>query len=80
MWSELFCHGRDPSSAVRWSQPQALTASGRTIVPRSLHATFPDGRESRDLDVLVDGVGVQQVTTTGRTLRGGVVPLRLDAP
>ena len=80
MWSELFCRGRDPSSAVRWSQPQALTASGRTIVPRSLHATFPDGREWRDLDVLVDGVGVQQVTTTGRTLRGGVVPLRLDAP
>ncbi len=80
MWSELFCRGRDPSSAVRWSQPQALTASGRTIVPRSLHATFPDGREWRDLDVVVDGVGVQQVTTTGRTLRGGVVPLRLDAP
>ena len=34
------------------------------------------GGKWRDLDVVVDGMGVQQVTTTRRTLRGGVVPLR----
>jgi hypothetical protein len=79
MWSELFCRGTDPSSAVRWSRPQATTASGRVVAPRGLHATFPDGREWRDLDVVVDDVGVRQVTASRRTLRGGVVPLRLGA-
>jgi hypothetical protein len=78
MWSELFCRGADPPTAVRWSQPGAVTASGRVVVPRGLHATFPDGREWRNLDVVVDEVGVQQVTSTRRTLRGGMIPVRLD--
>ena len=55
MWSELFCRGADPSTAVRWSQP--APSPRPAVVGRGLHATFPDGREWRNLDVVVDEVG-----------------------
>ena len=74
MWSELFCRGDDPPTRCggRSRRPSPRPVADRAAA--ALHATFPDGPEWRDLDVVVDGVGVQQVTTTGRTLRGGVVP------
>jgi hypothetical protein len=68
MWSELFCRGTDPPTAVRWSQPEALTASGRIVRPERLQVTFPGGDEWRRLDVVVDEVGVQQRTNAARSL------------
>ena len=67
MWSELFCRGDDPTTVVRWSQPQVITASGRTVVPTGLQVTYPGGDEWRRLDVAVDDVGVQQITDAPRT-------------
>jgi hypothetical protein len=67
MWSELFCRGTDPSTTVRWSQPQASTASGRTVTPSDLEVTYPGGDEWARLDVTVDEVGVRQVTNAPRT-------------
>ena len=76
MWSELFCRGDDPSAAVRWSQPEVLTASGRTAAPTALEVTYPGGDEWRRLDVVVDEVGACQVTDTPRrTPHHAMVPL-----
>jgi hypothetical protein len=68
MWSELFCRGDDPPTSVRWSEPEARTASGRTVRPEQLQVTFPGGPEWRRLDVVVDDVGVQQRTNVPRSL------------
>ena len=76
MWSELFCRGSDPMTAVRWSGPEVVTRSGRRAAPTSLQVTFPGGDEWRRLDVVVDDVGVRQVTDTARTTEHlAVVPL-----
>ena len=68
MWSELFCRGDDPPTTVRWSEPEARTASGVIVRPEQLQVTFPGGPEWRRLDVVVDDVGVQQRTDVPRTL------------
>jgi hypothetical protein len=67
MWSELFCGGGDPPTAVRWSQPQALTATGRVAVPTGLEVTYPGGAEWARLDVVVDEIGVRQATNAARS-------------
>jgi hypothetical protein len=66
MWSELFCRGSDPPTAVRWSRPEAFTASGRAVAPSDLEVTYPGGDEWARLDVAVDEVGVLQVTNAPR--------------
>ncbi len=77
MWSELFCRGSDPTTVVRWSQPTAVTASGRVVSPAGLQATFPGGEEWRRLNVVADDVGVLQVTDARRTAKNmTVLPLR----
>ena len=78
MWSELFCRGRDPTTAVRWSQPEVLTRSGRRAAPHSLQVTFPGGAEWERLDVAVDDVGVVQRTDAPRSIEhlALVPPLR----
>lgn len=68
MWSELFCRGDDPPTTVRWSEPEARTASGVIVRPEHLQVTFPGGPEWRRLDVIVDHVGVQQRTNVPRSL------------
>ena len=68
MWSELFCRGDDPPTTVRWSEPQARTASGLIVRPEQLQVTFPGGPEWRRLDVVVDEVGVQQRTNVPRSV------------
>jgi hypothetical protein len=67
MWSELFCRGDDPATAVRWSQPQAIGASGRVVTPTGLEVTYPGGGEWMRLDVVVDEVGVRQATNIARS-------------
>ena len=68
MWSELFCSGSDPMTVVRWSQPEVVTGSGRRSGPTGLQVTFPGGDEWRRLDVVVDDVGVRQITDSPRTM------------
>ena len=81
MWTELFCRGSDPTTAVRWSQPEVLTRSGRRLAPAGLQVTFPGGDEWRRLDVVVDEVGVQQITDVTRTIQHqATVPLARRDP
>lgn len=80
MWSELFCRGSDPTAAVRWSQPEALTRSGRLLAPTDLQVTFPGGDEWRQLDVVVDEVGVKQITAVPRTIGQATVPVARRRP
>ena len=68
MWSELFCRGDDPPTTVRWSEPEARTASGVIVRPEQLQVTFPGGPEWRRLDVVIDDIGVQQRTNVTRSL------------
>jgi hypothetical protein len=67
MWSELFCRGDDPPTAIRWSQPSVATASGLVLSPSGLQVTYPGGSEWERLDVVVDPVGVCQITNRSRT-------------
>ncbi len=66
VWSELFCSGHDPRSAVRWSDPAVIRSDGQTDRPTGMTATYPGGRAWRRLDTSVDDVGVVQATDSRR--------------
>ena len=66
VWSELFCSGTDPRSAVRWSRPIVHHTSGRTQSAAAMTATYPGGAQWRRLDTRVDSVGITQLTDCRR--------------
>ena len=79
MWSEVFARCDDPSAAVRWSDPSAITIDGATVPPDRLsvnYQTHADGG-CANTDSSPDGVGIVQRTNTPRTTpTGAVLPLR----
>ncbi len=68
VWSELFCTGRDPHTAVRWSNPEVTRSTGVLDRPTGMTATYPGGREWRRLDTTVDEIGVVQATDVRRRI------------
>jgi hypothetical protein len=59
----------DPTVVARWSALSLSLADGSTMPVEAVMVTFPTGRRWRRLDVVVDDVGVLQVSNTRRTVR-----------
>jgi hypothetical protein len=72
VWSEVFAKCDDPSVRVRWSDFSARTATD-TIAPVALsvnYQSYADGG-CTNTDVVVDDVGIVQVTNAERTTAQG---------
>ncbi|MDQ1397268.1 MAG: hypothetical protein QOG64_2527 [Acidimicrobiaceae bacterium] len=75
VWSEVFARCDDPQVVVRWSDLAAVTDDGRTLRPVSLSVNYQSHRDGGcdNTDVMVDDVGVCQVTNTERSVAQGTV-------
>ncbi len=80
VWSELFCGGGDPHTAVRWSNPVVARSNGVLDRPSGMTVTYPGGREWRRLDTSVDEIGVVQATDTRRRTARSVDPRPACSP
>jgi hypothetical protein len=67
VWMDLAQPPDDPPVVARWSALRCDLASGASELVRAVQVTFPSGFEWRRLDVVVDEVGVLQVSNTPRT-------------
>jgi hypothetical protein len=77
MWSEVFARCDDPPTAVRWSDPEVMTADQQLITPIALavnYQSFSDGG-CANTNSVKDGAGVVQRTATDRVTPQGA---RLD--
>jgi hypothetical protein len=78
VWSEVFARCDDPSSAVRWSNFEALTGDGETVRPDRVVVNYQRHADGgcANTDVRPTAGGLLQVTSTGRTTpQGAVLPL-----
>jgi hypothetical protein len=79
VWSEVFAPCDAPGTAVRWSDPLAVTLSGEAVVPPAVRVTYQsvaDGGCSNS-STFVDGAAVVQATATERRVaHGTTLPLR----
>lgn len=73
MWTELFCRGSDPPSAVRWTTPWARRASGEVVQPTGMSVRYPGGSKWRRTAASWDGTGFVQATDTRRTVAEAAV-------
>jgi len=73
MWSEVFARCDDPTVAVRWSDPEAVTVDGASVAPRRLSVNYQSVADGgcTNTDSRVDGIGVVQSTNVPRTTRQG---------
>lgn len=73
VWSEVFARCDHPSVTVRWSDLEAVAASGRRVAPRGLSASYEPGTAGGcdNTNVAVDHIGVLQTTNTKRTVPAG---------
>ncbi len=79
MWSEVFARCDDPSAAIRWSDPEVMTAEQRVLAPDALavnYQSYSDGGCANS-NSFVDDVGVVQRTATERVTAQGA---RLELP
>ena len=67
VWMDLASPPDDPPVVARWSGLSCRLASGGSASVSGVQVTFPQGSEWRRLDVVVDEVGVLQVSNTART-------------
>ena len=67
VWMELAEPPDDPPVVARWSGLSCRLATGESTTVSHVQVTFPQGPDWRRLDVLVDDVGVLQVSNTART-------------
>jgi hypothetical protein len=68
VWMDLAEPPDDPPVVVRWSRLGCELASGASMPVAGVQVTFPAGSEWRRLDVVVDEIGVLQVSNTRRTV------------
>ncbi len=73
VWSEVFARCEHPTVKVRWSGLEALGVSGRRMAPRGLSVSYEPGTAGGcdNTTVLVEDLGVAQVTNTRRTVPAG---------
>jgi hypothetical protein len=67
VWMDLTSPPDDPPVVARWSGLCCRLASGGSASVSRVQVTFPQGVDWRRLDVVVDDVGVLQVSNTART-------------
>jgi hypothetical protein len=73
MWAEVFAPCESPPTLVRWSDLAGLTADGRTVRPDRVSVSLPAEGNCPNTDVVVDGVGICQLTGAVRRSRAGDV-------
>lgn len=74
MWSEVFARCDDPSTAVRWSDPEVMTDDHRLIAPSAFavnYQSYSDGGCANS-DSSADAVGLVQRTNVERRTPQGV--------
>lgn len=77
VWSEVFAACDDPPVRVRWSDFEAITDDGSVVHPDGLAVTYQSYADGGcdNTDVVVDDIGVVQVTSTERlTPPGARIP------
>lgn len=77
VWSEVFARCDHPSTTVRWSELEAVTADGRRLRPSAVqvgYQSFEDGG-CTNTDAAPSEAGVLQVTAVERRLAPGTVVL-----
>jgi hypothetical protein len=67
VWMDLAEPPDDPPVVARWSSLSCRLASGSSVAVGRVQVTFPQGSTWRRLDVVVDEIGVLQVSNTART-------------
>jgi len=67
VWMDLAAPPDDPPVVARWSELRCALASGASVPVEAVQVTFPAGSDWRRLDVVVDDLGVLQVSNTART-------------
>lgn len=75
VWSEIFARCDDPTSAVRWSGLEVVTAGGERVgvdAVRTSYQTYADGG-CDNTTAEVDGAGVLQRTNAARLVGPGAV-------
>lgn len=79
MWSEVFARCDDPSVAVRWSVPEAVSVHGEVAVPAAVRVNYQSHHDGgcANTDSSVDGVGLVQRTAVPRATPQGA---RLGVP
>ena len=79
VWMDLAQPPDDPPVVARWSALCCRCADGSEVSVGAVLVTFPAGSEWRRLDVVVDDVGVLQVSNTARTAANMAVLALPDA-
>lgn len=78
VWSEVFAPCDAPGTAVRWSDPVAVTTAGAVVLPPAVRATYQsvaDGGCSNSATFLDGGAVVQATSTERRVPHGTRLPL-----
>jgi len=76
MWSEVFARCDDPSVAIRWSDAEALLATGNQVLPSGFRVNYQSHQDGgcANSDSCCDEVGIVQRTNVQRdTLQGQVI-------
>jgi hypothetical protein len=75
MWSEVFARCDHPTTAVRWSDPMAISLDGTPVAPTRLAVNYQSHARGgcSNTDARVDDVGVLQLTNVERTTPQGTV-------
>ena len=78
VWSEVFAPCDAPGTAVRWSDPRAVTLEGNVVVPPAVRLTYQsvaDGGCSNSATFVDRGAVVQATATERRVPHGTRLPL-----
>jgi hypothetical protein len=73
MWAEVFAPCEAPTTVVRWTDPRAVTATGEVRRPGHVGLSLPGDGNCPNSDVVVDEVGIRQLTGVVRHARDGDV-------
>jgi hypothetical protein len=71
VWAEVFAPCEAPTTDVRWTDFAAVTRDGRTVRPARLRLSLPGDGNCPNSDVVVDEVGIRQLTGVVRHCRDG---------
>jgi hypothetical protein len=73
VWAEVFAPCEAPTTEVRWIEPRAVTLAGAERRPARVRLSLPGDGNCPNSDVVVDDVGIRQLTGVVRQARDGDV-------
>lgn len=71
VWAEVFCRCDHPTTAVGWSDLEALGVDGARLPVRAVRTSFPTGGDCDNTSVELEGATLVQRTNAMRTRRPG---------